>query len=301
MTTKAIVQLTTYILCAISCLSQSRLNDLQEEKLVGKPTKVVERVFELSGERYERRTSEIETTFDEFGNYLSWKSENLVSGEIKTKKYSNNYGAGDLLLSRSEHRTYNWGTWEGSGKTEYEYDPQGQLINEKRYTADGELRYTLKFSCTNNSVETKWYNKQGELFEKQLTTRNNRNVVRVEHYKKAYGELKPETISNLSYDAKNNVNRIDYEYTVGSKNTYDPRYKAMRFEPDLYDYEYNEQNQIKGRYQYRVKNGEKTVIEIIEFKYYDQQGNWTEKIQWMFKAEANALAPSTVYRRSITY
>lgn len=308
------------ILLFLSChtlLSHAQIDtlpDIVKDELKGKPSLVDTKEFYLKskfGETTEIPTYKEKREYNSLGyltslNMQDFKNPNTRSAydpfdTKSTRTVSKKYGTSLIWptdateTSESFRGRGNWTTkneidgnkllssTKNGNLRKYEYDATGNCISEEIYSGQYDLQEIRKYGYQkSNLTSIKVYTNQGELSETvDMTYDAKGNLVK---------SFDPVNVFEKAYDTKGNCVRINQLYTNGTNLNI----------TELYEYEYNPNNSIKKKSSFRSGRSGKVVYEIMEYKSYDDKGNWIEAVK-SENQENGTIGPSFVYRREIVY
>jgi len=322
---KSIILLFLSFLTLLSHAQIDNRPDILKDELMGKPSLVETKEFYLKskfGETTEIPTFTEKSEYNNLGyltslNMQDFKNPNTRSAydpfdTKSTKTVSKKYSASliwptDAIETSESFRGR--GKWTTKNEIEdnklllstkngnlskFEYDAMENCTSEEIYSGLYDLKEIRKYSYQKtNLTSIKVYTNQGEMYKTvDMTYDAKRNLIKHEErtLNSRTKSFDPTNVSEKAYDNKGNCVRINQLYSQGTSVNV----------TELYEYEYNSNNSIKKKSSFRSTARGKTIYEILEYRTYDDKGNWTEAVK-SENLENGRMGPSFVYRREILY
>lgn len=189
---------------------------------------------------------------------IDWVNSDSNVFSMQTIKYDSNGRKIELLGENLNQKGKRFG-----GKHTYKYDERGNKIEECMYPASGKLnqRYAYLYNDKGKFIEVFLYKGDGKLLSKETLNYNEKgNLVEdILNHRISASQLK----DTYAYDVKGNEiewNRYRKNDSIGSKTTYT----------------YDDRNNLIEENMYK-SDGKKTNTEAYLY-YYDDQGNWIERV-----------------------
>lgn len=315
-------------LCLYTVLSHAQIDtrpDILKDEFKGNPSVVETKEFYLKskfGETTEIPTFKEKREYNSLGYLTSLNMQDLKNPNTRsaydpfdtksTRSVSKKYGTSLIWptdateISESFRGRGSWTTKneidgnkllssiKNGNLRKYEYDAIGNCISEEIYSGQYDLQEIRKYGYQKSYLTSiKVYTNQGELYKTVDMTYDAKGNL-VKHDERTLNlrtkSFDPENVFEKIYDTKGNCVRINQLYTNGTNLNV----------TELYEYEYNSNNSIKKKSSFRSSRSGKVLYEIIEYKSYDDKGNWIEAVK-SEKLENGTVGPSFIYRREITY
>lgn len=322
---KSIILLFLSFLTLLSYAQIDTRPDILKDELKGNPSVVDTKEFYLKskfGETTEILTFKEKREYNSLGyltslNMQDFKNPNTRSAydpfdTKSTRTVSKKYGTSLIWptdateISESSRGRGSWTTkneidvnkllssTKNGNLRKYEYDATGNCISEEIYSGQYDLQEIRKYGYQkSNLTSIKVYTNQGELYKTVDMTYDLKGNL-VKHDERTLNSrtksFDPENVFEKVYDTKGNCVRINQLYTNGTNLNV----------TELYEYEYNPNNSIKKKSSFRSTTRGKIIYEIMEYKSYDNKGNWVEAVK-SENQENGTMGPSFVYRREILY
>lgn len=325
------------IIGLMSAIEAKEQTSLESDGLVGNVKTFIERSYYVKEEYGEWTTGDKSSTYlyayDKAGNRINYSSFDDEDMATITFLYTYNSKGNPF-----ETNYYSKGVLQT--KYLYSYDANDKVTSKATYGGDGLLKSILFFSYdTNGSLlkeEGTYYNNgsisirtlhtYGEkgLIEKRLQYSGSGSFILEAQYRyDDKGNLTEEVDynneglleSNLIniYDSNDNMtgkvnfkggvlrSLFTYRYNEKNKLAEIIEYRANGMQRDRTIYQYDEMGNYKGVATYDVEIDKVSIIDFIHL--YDENGNWTKKIESrvMIEDEGNSLKPEKITFRDITY